>query len=270
MEYKEENAVILFPEYEALKAEVEKLRTELSMLLLERDELLYVECRNLEMQYMLTLGSLEYRIYEAQCEALRLRRKAELIQAKKNRSEPVFLSRIEALLDQEFSDYQKLLDEQIRKMNDAVRRSQEKILSEEETRELKKQYRRIIKALHPDLHPRLTQAQTELFYHAVEAYKNGDLRTMRMIGEMFSEPPSDTGSTSAAGQLLQDKKQLLSLLDEIKKDIQKIRSDYPCTMEELLRDPEKIKARKQELQELLRQYQEQIRHYSTKIQEMLR
>ena len=79
--------LIVFPEYENLKAEVERFRTELSMLMLEYDELRFVICKNIETEYMLKLGSLEYRAYEAQCTALRLKREIELIQARKNRQE---------------------------------------------------------------------------------------------------------------------------------------------------------------------------------------
>lgn len=82
--------IIIFPDFEKLKNEVEKIRTELSMLLLERDELQFVICRNIETAYMLKLGGLEYKAYEAQCTALRLKRKIELIQAKKNRQEKLF------------------------------------------------------------------------------------------------------------------------------------------------------------------------------------
>lgn len=57
--------VIVFPDFEKLKSEVEKMRTELSMLLLERDELQFVICKNIETEYMLKLGSIEYKAYEA-------------------------------------------------------------------------------------------------------------------------------------------------------------------------------------------------------------
>ena len=60
----EDSNIILFPDFEALKKEVEKLRTEISMLLLERDELKLVVCKNIETAYMLALGSLEYKAYE--------------------------------------------------------------------------------------------------------------------------------------------------------------------------------------------------------------
>lgn len=59
---KNSSTIINYPDYEKLKAEVEKLRTELSMLVLEKDELRLVECRNIEMLYMLAVGGLEYKV----------------------------------------------------------------------------------------------------------------------------------------------------------------------------------------------------------------
>lgn len=44
--------IILFPEVAALQEEIEKLRTEWSMLILERDELTYTVCKNIETKYM--------------------------------------------------------------------------------------------------------------------------------------------------------------------------------------------------------------------------
>lgn len=98
------STIIPFPDFQKLKEEIEKLRTELSMLVLERDELRFVICKNIEMEYMLKVGGLEYQAYEAECAFLRLKRKVELIQAKKNRQEKVILSAIEDALDQEFSE----------------------------------------------------------------------------------------------------------------------------------------------------------------------
>lgn len=91
--------IILHPDIENLKADVDRLRVELSMLVLEHDELLYQEGRNIEMEYMLSVGALEYKAYEIECTILRLKRKTELIQAKKNRQEKINLANIEETLD---------------------------------------------------------------------------------------------------------------------------------------------------------------------------
>lgn len=262
--------VIVLPDFQKLKDEVEKMRTELSMLLLERDELQFVICKNIETEYMLKLGGIEYKAYEAQCAALRLKRKIELIQAKKNRQEKVVISAVEKILDNEFAEYQKQLDEQINKMNNALKRSKAEVLSDEESKELKKLYRKVVKALHPDINPEVTQAQINLFDNAVQAYKNGDLNSLRIIGEMVGSEPLQKHHKDAMKQLACERDRLQSLLKSIRDSIDKIKADYPYTMKEILEDSEKTERKKQELENVLAQYNELISVYKTKIEEMLR
>jgi uncharacterized protein YnzC (UPF0291/DUF896 family) len=262
--------VIIFPDLEELKKEVEKMRIELSMLLLERDELQFVICKNIETEYMLKLGSIEYKAYEAQCAALRLKRKIELIQAKKNRQEKIIISAIEETLDSEFAEYKKQLDEQINKMNDALRRSKAEVLSDEENRELKKLYRKIVKSLHPDINPDFSEAQIKLFDNAVQAYKNGDLVTLRIIGEMVANNLLPEQHKDAMMQLAEEKERLQGLLKSIRNSIENIKTEYPYTMKEILEDTDKTEQKKQELESILSQYNELISIYKAKIEEMLR
>ena len=243
--------VIVFPDFEKLKSEVEKMRTELSMLLLERDELQFVICKNIETEYMLKLGSIEYKAYETQCAALRLKRKIELIQAKKNRQEKVIISAIEETLDNEFAKYQKQLDEQIDKMNDALKRSKAEVLSDEDNKELKKLYRKIVKALHPDINPDVSEAQVQLFDNAVSAYKNGDLGTLRIIGEMVGNNPLPEQHKGAMTQLVEERERLEGLLKSIRESIENIKSEYPYTMKDILEDTKKTEQKSKNLKVLL-------------------
>lgn len=262
--------IILFPEYVTLKVEVEKLRTEMSMLLLERDELLFVECKNIEMAYMLALGNLEYKAYDLHCAVLRLKRKIELIQAKKNRQEKVVLSAIEQTLDAEFAEYKARLDEQINKMNAALKRSQGEVLSDEDTKELKKLYRSVVKALHPDLHPNISGAQVSLFHNAVSAYENGDLNSLRIISSMVSEPALLDNKENGMAVLAKEKERLTNLLQIIRDRIAEIKNEYPYTMKDLVHDEEKIADKKTELGDTISQLKETLELYKTKIEEMLR
>ena len=193
-----------------------------------------------------------------------------MIQAKKNRQEKVIISAIEETLDSEFAEYQKQLNEQIDKMNDALKRSKAEVLSDEDNKELKKLYRKIVKALHPDINPDVSEAQVQLFDNAVSAYKSGDLGTLRIIGEMVGNNPLPEQRKDAMTQLVEERERLQGLLKSIRESIDNIKSEYPYTMKDILEDTEKTEQKKQELESILEQYNELISIYKAKIEEMLR
>ncbi len=261
--------IIVFPDFEKLQTEVQKLRTELSMLVLERDDLRFTECRNIEMTYMLKLGALEYKAFETQCAFLRLRRKLEMIQARLNRQERIDIQAIESSLDTEFADFQEKLNEQISRMNDAIERSHSEFLSADDAAELKKLYRRIVKALHPDLHPDISEEKIALFDNAVKAYERGDLTALRIIDAMVSESPLPEAHEDAMQELIKERDRLKALLDSIRNSIERIKSEYPYTMKELISDEQKITLRREELEDIIEQYNEAISIYNARIKELL-
>lgn len=263
-------SVILFPQYEELKKEVQKLRAELSMFVLERDELKLIECRNIEMAYLLSLGGLEYKAYEIDCAIHRLKRKIELIQAKKNRQEKVVLTDIEKVLDDEFADYKEKLNEQIDKMNAALERSKGTMLTNDETAELKKLYRSIVKALHPDLNPDLSDAQVSLFHNAVYAYEHGDLNGIRVIAAMVADPEPPKDDDDSMKMLMKDKERLSTLMQNVKDDIAEIKAGYPYTLKPFVQDEKKAAARKAELEGIIDQLNDALVSYTTKLAEMIR
>lgn len=262
--------IIVFQGFEELKQKAERLRTELSMLLLERYELQFVICKNIETIYMLKLGSLEYKAYEAQCNFLRLKRKLELIQAKKNRQEKVILSDIEMILDQEFVKYQERLNEQIDKMNTAIEHSKGTTLSDEENKELKKIYRKIVKSIHPDVNPDITESQRTLFENAVEAYKSGDLPTLKIIGGMVAEPNIPEKSIDAMTALKDNAENLEKMIISVQEDIAEIKNSYPYTMKDIVEDEEKMAEQKGKIENIIAQYNEGIALYQAQIDKLMR
>ena len=261
--------IVMLPEHEALRSEVEKLRTEIPMLVLERDNLRFTESRNLEAAYMLAVGGLEHKVYECQCAVLRLKRKLEMIQAKRNRQEKVSLADIEKTLDAEFSAYQEKLNEQLQKMNEVIKYSQGEFLSPEDTKEIKKMYLAIVKAMHPDLHADQTQEEKELFINAIKAYKNGDIATVRLIYTMRGEPPVTDAKEDAVKTLYREKERLVKILNTLRDEIAKIQSEFPFTMKEFLNDEQQIEEKKTELESIIKQYQEAASGYEARIKELV-
>ena len=266
---KSANEIILNLEYENLKNELLKKRTELSMLVLQRDELKYVICKNIETKYMLELGNLEYCLYQSECIIMRLKRKVELIQMRINRQEKIDVSVIDKLLDEQFREYQQKLEEKIKKMNEAIERGNGEVLTEQQVKELKKIYRAIVKALHPDLNPNVTKQQIKLFQNAVTAYKNGDLQTLRIINEMISNNHSEDDNTDNIEKMRNELIRLDRMISSINGDVEKIKSEYPYTMKDILFDKEQLNQRKQELKDNIDQCNELVSFYKTKIQHLL-
>ena len=157
------------------------------------------------------------------------------------------------------------------KMNEAIERSQCRELSSEENREFKKLYREVVKLLHPDLNPDASEAQIKLFENAVQAYRSGDLGTLRMIHEMIAGQQSmDDAGQDTWSILRKQREELAGMIAAVRESIARIKAEYPFTVLEILNDSEKLSERRKELEYIMDYYNELIQFYAAKLQETLR
>lgn len=262
--------VIEFPNDKKAREKIQELKKTLESLVFERDNLKFVICENIKTAYMLIFGSLEYRLYKAYCKYLRLKRKRDMIQAKKNRQEKIKMEVIETELDEEFCDYKKKLDEKTQEISDALKRSKGEVLSDEDAKLLKKCYKSIVKKLHPDINPNITDAEKDLFYKASEAYKDGDLASLKIIFDVVcSEEEKD--DVALSGKSLEDEvKRLEDLVSEIQKDIDFIKSMPPYTWSIFVEDEKKKAERLKDLEQDLKSFKYAIRTQEEAIKDLMR
>ncbi|MDR0486128.1 MAG: molecular chaperone DnaJ [Elusimicrobiota bacterium] len=261
--------IIETADFKSAKKEIEKLREELSELVSARDFLIYQECKQIETAYLLSCGGLEYKIYEISCAILRLKRKIELIQAQKNRQEEVNFLKIEKILEEEFKKYQEKLDERLGAINDALEFNKGEFLSQEDTAELKKLYHSIVKSLHPDLNPDVSPEKIKLFHNAVDAYKNGNLNSIRIIYAMTSQSIVPDMKSNGMPYFVSQKEHLESLIKSVKNSIEEIKLKYPYTMKEFVDDSQKMEARKIKFEKEIQESSEILNAYKKKTEEML-
>lgn len=266
----ESKHIVLDLDFKKMQEDIAQLRVEISMLMLERDEIVHHQNPNIEAAYILELGVLEYRLYELECNILRAQRKMQLMQVYINRQEHPDMKAVEHVLTREFEEYEKKIQEHLAQINKALDRSSGTLLSESETKELKSLYRNIVKLLHPDLHPELSPELQELFVKAVEAYKNGDLAELRIIECVIDGREQRDLSASPVDTLNKERERLEKLVQKLAERIENLKNEYPYILHEFLDNPEKMAERKKMLEESIATAQEFLQECHERAAEMWR
>ncbi|MBP2015199.1 molecular chaperone DnaJ [Anaerococcus degeneri] len=261
--------IVELEDYKNKKKKIQDLKKNLEDLIFERDNLLYVVCENIQTSYMLTFGSLTYRVNKAFNDYLRLRRKKSLIQARINRQEKIDLGEIETKLDKEFHEYKEKLQDTISQLKAALEHSRAKALSEEDTALIKKIYKKIVKKIHPDINPNITDKEKRLFVASTESYKNGDLNTLQVIYTIVTSGETEDDESLSLKSMEDEIERLEDLLRKIKSSIGTIKSIPPYTWRIYVEDEEKKAEKLNDLKERLKAYKQAIRTQEEYIKELL-
>lgn len=155
-------------------------------------------------------------------------------------------------------------------MNEAIEYSKLERLTAEEEKEFKRLYRQIVKALHPDLNPGVNENEIKLFQNAVEAYKNGDLKTLRFISTLISSVVPDESTENILEHLQKEKERLERIVAEINEQISKIKTEYPYTLKEFTENAQRREARKAEIEKTVEELKAAYQYYTDEINESLR
>jgi hypothetical protein len=265
------NEIAKNPEYENLLLLIQQLEKELAELVYDRDKLIYHLCPKLQTEYMLSIGKLEYAVFEYQCKVLRTKRKIDIIQTFLNMEKSYNINEIEKQLDKEYQEYtEKLLDKQKEIESARLKNSSYgKPLSTEEASELKKLYTLIVKKLHPDINPDTTEEQHAQFVDAVNAYKNANLSELRII-YLLLEKTSVTETVNSMDKLKTRKELLINEKEYLLNEIKNIKDIFPYTVKDLLENEAELKNKIDELSNQLTEYQEQYDIIENRFKDMIK
>lgn len=242
-------SIIIHPEFE-------KLKNRLSDLIIEYDELVFKICPNIEAEYLLNFGFLEYDLYKKDVELSKIKRKFQLMRIQVNNQETIDIDFINEVLDEEFIEYEKKLKKQMDELDNLSNISMVKTLSKDDSKKLKSIYKKCVLKLHPDLNKNLSDHEKDLFLLVTESFKNEDLNTLESLYYSIENEVTDHDF---------DEIKLTDLIDDLESKIKKIKDSFPYNKKELVEDSAMSKKYKEDLKKLLEQFEKEIRKYNDKI-----
>ena len=239
------------PEFEKARADLSAARENYTALVEEYSLLTGIVSKNLETEYMLKIGKKEYELFSCQVKVLRLKREISLFQAARNRGENITAAEVAKIIENEFVEYQQLLEKQKEKLKFAQMYMGAEKLSPEEADALKKLYRDIVRKLHPDLNPDLPVEAAELWERVQSAYQMNDWQELYLLAEMVEEllegKKDPAAAVNSLTRLQEELGKIIRKISDLETLIKKTKERVPWVYERLLRDPAAVKVKRHEL-----------------------
>lgn len=163
-----------------LEGRINEARSTLADILFEIDDIeLQVNPRT-KIDYSVKIGCFENELLKTQIEARRAKRKLALAQAQANKGDAIVDAKLEESLQEEFAQWEAELSARVNEyMQNLEVRASSRALSTQDSRELKRLHRTLIKRLHPDANIGCEEECERFFLLAQAAYEHGDLELLR-------------------------------------------------------------------------------------------
>lgn len=195
-------------------------------------------------EYASQVGYLENDLLKWQLRARRLRRRLALVQAAVNRGETITWEQVDAVLDQEFGDWEAELSRRLSELTCRLEELNAMVpLRPSEAGELKELHRTLVKRLHPDVRPDLGDEGSRFFMIVQAAYANGDIQSLRAIATATEEmdrpldAPSGDGDADDEDSLELDIAMAEAQLKVQGERLERLKTSRPYTLHEILDDP---------------------------------
>lgn len=213
---------------------VSSLSEQLTFLLIEKSDTLKLGYR-LDKKYFSLVGRFEVERYYAFFEYEKIRRTIEIYQKALNHNETISEEKVNELLSKEIEEYEKKLKQVVNDYENAKAFMKLENLSKEDYKKVKETYRYIVKKIHPDLNPNLTDEYKVLWEMTQVAYGENNLNELLTIKEILDN--KGIIAKKHDNEIEELEKKVMSLkasIDNTLLYISNIKKEHPFTIEEII------------------------------------
>jgi hypothetical protein len=217
---------MLSPEARELGEHCVRLSAELADLFAEETHLAQVVIPNIAAMYAARIGPHECAQVRLEIEVRRLRRVLEGIRTIENRGGAANAEQVEAAVEEELAEWNRKL----RDMAESVRFGRERLdrlMPEADAAGLRRLYRDLVRALHPDVNPEYAARHKALWARVQEAYAAGNVEELRALTLALEDPPAPSDAPNALDMLRARRDRLRENVRSALERIQAIRNSPP-------------------------------------------
>ncbi len=238
-----------------------KLKKEFSDLFALKQDMLSQEQPFLTALYLQKIGQRKYESYCLSVELAKLKHRLALLQSFVNRNEKPDLKLVDKEIEVQFADYQQRIEAEAQRLAAAKEFLKSPFLSPEESKKMRDIYYIIVKRLHPDINPNLSERMKDLFVKAQTAYDINDLSALQQILLLLND--DNSGIEIALPTLNETIKHTEENIKILKHQIELLNSEFPFIYREKLKDEDWISAECEAADNEIEAYKAEIEKHKT-------
>lgn len=240
------------PEGQELKGQCTRLAGELADLLAEKAHITTTVIPNIAAHYASTVGARECEQLRLEVEGRRLKCILEHIQAVENRGGRPNVEQIEAAVEDEIKDWNAKLQQmaaEVRAGRDILQHQ----MSLEQSAEVRKLYRALVRKLHPDVNADLADKHRALWSRVQTAYLAGNLEELKALMLVVEDIPDDIALPNALDRFRDRRNRLRESVRTAIAQLAALKESPPFALLAQLDDPGWVARRLSECDEAIAQ-----------------
>ncbi len=254
---------IVNPEYMVYLYKLNELKDNIAKKIVEKEYLINYECKSLKVDFLLNIGTLEYKRYSLKNRINKVKRKIEFLKD----LEYYEIDEIDAMIEDEFEHQNSIEKEMFDDINVAIEYSLKDEVSPKKIQELNDNFCIVVRAYDPILHKKISDKKIAMFETAQKAYVEGNNRLLKNYVELIEQDEIlDQADIEVMKREIAKNKQLLN---ECTHMINIIKNSFPYNQKQLLQSDEMIRRKKDVINNEIIQLESELKSMEKKLEKMI-
>lgn len=236
--------VVVHPEYALLILEINELKDEIANLIVEKDVLMCYVCKDVEIDYMLKIGALEYKRVVAENNFEKAVRKLEIIEEKIAKSSAINMESIERKIKTEFKRQDKIESNMSEDIDFAIEMSALELFDYDMLEEMNLDYFKLQKLYNPIFELKPSDEKKKMYQKIERYYQKGNYKKLHKLAEKYD---ADDIFQDEISNLKKLRQKYTEILRSIRREIRKLKNSFPYNQKIILEDENLCRRKKDNL-----------------------